>query len=82
MDTTDRTRWRYFAINTEVAQGISCLIELEPDMAISRARARMRTPAFPDEITCPDALSRLIAGETLRAYCVDGTKISIVPQDR
>jgi hypothetical protein len=81
METTSRTRWRYFEIRMKTDRYTAFAREPDPERALTAARWRIRAhgPALPDPINEPDATARLVGGETLTAHCLDGTTVTVEP---
>ena len=79
MMTANRTQWTVWVITVYNRDGIWHWRETDPAEAIAKARMQQFTPPLNDRFTEKNALGRLIDGETLTVWCLDGTLITIHP---
>lgn len=79
MMTAGRTQWTVWAVTVANQDGVWHWLEVDPAEAIAKARMQQFTPPLNDRFAERGALGRLLEGEALTVWCLDGTQITIEP---
>lgn len=79
MKTVTRSGWAVWAITVLNRDGEWHWCELDPAEALAKARMQQFTPPITDHFNDKQALRRLLDGEPLTVWCLDGTQITIQP---
>lgn len=79
METITRSGWAAWSITVLNRDGEWRWCELDPAEALAKARMQQFTPPIIDHFNDKDALRRLLDGEPLTVWCLDGTQITIEP---
>lgn len=77
-DTADQP-WLAWTITVFNGDGEWRWTELDPAGALAKARMQQFTSPVCDRFGEEGAIKRLLAGETLHVWCLDGTQITIEP---
>lgn len=79
MSDTTEGPWLAWNITVFNGDGEWRWCELDPAQALAKARMQQFTEPVNDRFGEEGALKRLLAGETIHVWCLDGTQIIIEP---